>query len=241
MLVPEVAAGAAAELADLRAACDAAVGRLRAVGPDVLVLVGTGAETAWQAPDEYGSLRPWGYPMDVVLGGRGRAGLPLSLTIGAWLLSREPGGAAPVAPAAVVAAGVVAAGVVPATVVAATVGADEKPAACAAFGREVAARGARVALLALGDGSAVRAARAREHADPRAEPYDAAVVRALGTADLDALLALDPAEAAELMAAGRPAWQVLAGAAAGTAWQAELLYDHAPYGVSYTVASWSAA
>jgi hypothetical protein len=44
----------------------------------------------------------------------------------------------------------------------------------------------------------------------------------------------------EVMAAGRPAWQALAGAAPGEDWVAELLYSAAPYGVRYHVASWTA-
>ena len=221
VIVPEVAAGAAPELDDLRSACDEAVARLRAAGPDALVLIGTGDRTAWRPSDEYGSLRPWGVPVDVSLDGRGRPGLPLSLTVGAWLLSRATGRVAPVLDAASVAA-------------------DEKPAGCATFGLECAGRRPRVALLAMGDGSAVGAVQAAGMVDERAAAFDAGTARALGSADLDALLALDPGLATELVAAGRPAWQVLAGAAAGTGWDAELLYSAAPYGVRYHVASWTA-
>ena len=230
MIVPEVAVGAAPELDDLRAACDEAVARLRAAGPDAVVVIGTGDRTAWRPRDEYGSLRPWGVPVDVAgpqgmsvgaaLDGHGRPGLPLSLTIGAWLLSRGAGPVAPVAEAASVAS-------------------DEKPAGCAAFGSECAGRGARVALLAMGDGSAVGAVQAVEMVDARAAAFDDGTAAALGSADLDALLALDPELATELVAAGRPAWQALAGAAAGTGWDAQLLYSAAPYGVRYHVASWT--
>jgi hypothetical protein len=76
--------------------------------------------------------------------------------------------------------------------------------------------------------------------DARAAAFDDGTAAALGSADLDALLALDPELASELVAAGRPAWQTLAGAAAGTGWGAELLYSAAPYGVRYHVASWTA-
>jgi hypothetical protein len=228
VLVPEVASGAAAELDDLRAACDTAVARLRAARADVVVLVGTGTETGWRSPDEYGSLRPWGVPIDIRVTDAGtRPGLPLSLTIGAWLLSRQPASRQPDAVAASTAV--------------ASVAADEKPAGCAAFGRdECAARGARVALLAIGDGASLGAVEAEGRVHDRAESYDAEVARALAHADLDALLALDPGLAADVLSAGRPAWQVLAGAAAGTGWSAELLYSAAPYGVRYHVASWVA-
>jgi hypothetical protein len=55
-----------------------------------------------------------------------------------------------------------------------------------------------------------------------------------------ALAALDPALARELMATGRPAWQVLAGAL-GFAPEsgppsAEILYADDPFGVAYIVA-----
>ena len=48
-------------------------------------------------------------------------------------------------------------------------------------------------------------------------------------------------KAAMLLAEGRAAWQVLAGAAGGSSWRAELAYAEAPYGVTYFVASWKPA
>jgi len=100
---------------------------------------------------------------------------------------------------------------------------------------------ADVALLVMGDGSARRSVSAPGYFDERAEPYDAAVAEALRTCDTEALLALDPADDGALLVAGRPAWQVLAGAARGGAWRGEVLYDAAPYGVGYLVATWSRA
>ncbi len=55
--------------------------------------------------------------------------------------------------------------------------------------------------------------------------------------DLAALLAIDPVLARELMATGRPAWQVLAGALAGTGRGCEIRYAGDPFGVAYLVAS----
>jgi hypothetical protein len=118
-----------------------------------------------------------------------------------------------------------------------TVSEDEPPAGCAKLGAELAAAEARTALLVLGDGSARRGPKAPGAFDPRAEAFDAEVERAVRTADLDALLAVDPALARELMATGRPAWQVLAGALAGTGWAADVRYAGAPFGVMYLVAS----
>jgi hypothetical protein len=65
------------------------------------------------------------------------------------------------------------------------------------------------------------------------------VERAVRDGDLPALAALDPDLAADLMAAGRPAWQVLAGALAAGAGRpgTEILYADAPLGVAYLVAA----
>ena len=100
-----------------------------------------------------------------------------------------------------------------------TVSPDEPPAGCAKLGAELAAAGPRTALLVLGDGSARRGPKAPGAFDPRAAAFDAEVERAVRAADLDALLAVDPALARDLMATGRPAWQVLAGALAAGAGQ----------------------
>ena len=64
----------------------------------------------------------------------------------------------------------------------------------------------------MGDGTARRSVSAPGYLDERAAPFDAAVERAVRDGDLPALAALDPALAADLLAAGRPAWQALAGA-----------------------------
>ena len=70
-LVPEVASGAAAELVASR--------------PERIVVVGTGELT--EAVDESAGGTLAGYGVDVVAGGS-RLVLPLSLTIGAWLLDQ---------------------------------------------------------------------------------------------------------------------------------------------------------
>ncbi|MFI6233033.1 hypothetical protein ACIBD9_05695 [Micromonospora sp. NPDC050784] len=222
LLVPEVAGSAAPELDDLRAACDTAVRRLLAADPDTLLLLGTGPVTGPIGTPATGSLQPWGVDLDVPLvpgqPDRG-AVLPLSLTIGAWLLTRHD--ARP-------------------PVTAVQVAADAGPAELAALAAEVDAAGDRVAALVLGDGSACRGEKAPGYDDARALPYDQGVAAALADADLDALLDLDPVLSTELKAAGRASWQVLAGAAraAGGGWRGELLHDSAPYGVAYFVASW---
>ncbi|MEV7084314.1 hypothetical protein AB0O07_00170 [Streptomyces sp. NPDC093085] len=242
LLVPAVAAGAAPELAAARAACGEALDGLAAARPDRLVVVGP-AERA--APGTYprgtvGSFRGFGVAVDVVLGGTGGTGgtgapdgadapddapdgtartLPASLAVAAWLLERVRWSAAPVSGVAVAE--------------------DLATDACVRTGRELAGGADRVALLVMGDASACRTLKAPGYLDDRAAGFDAAVAGALAAADPAALTALDAELAAELKAAGRAPWQVLAGAAEGAGLGGALLYEDAPYGVGYLVATWS--
>ncbi|WP_433057519.1 class III extradiol dioxygenase subunit B-like domain-containing protein [Dactylosporangium sp. CS-033363] len=210
LLVPELAAGAASELDDLRAACRAAVAHLANASVDSLIVLGSDTTTVRRDAPFGGTLSPWG--IDLTVGDPGGAQLPLSLLIGAWLI--------PVARNFQ------------------SVAADADPAECARLGRKLAGEAERVGLLVLGDGSACRTDKAPGFFDPRAEAFDAAVAGALARADAGALAAIDPGEAAELLAAGRAPWQVLAGAKDGDM-RGELLYDSAPYGVAYFVATWA--
>ena len=92
----------------------------------------------------------------------------------------------------------------------------------------------------MGDGSARRSAAAPGYLDERAEPFDTVVEQAVRDGDLPALAALDPDLARDLLAAGRPAWQVLAGALAATTPirpRTRILYSDAPFGVAYLVAT----
>ena len=146
--------------------------------------------------------------------------LPLSLTIGKWLLAEH--GATQAAWWGIAS--------------------DAPPAECLQLGEKLAALAPRVALLAMGDGPARRARAAPHAADPEADRYDDQVAAALAAADPAALAALDPREDRPLEIAGRAAWQVLAGAAGDEqgrdAFDAELRYRGAPFEVSYVVASW---
>ncbi|MGP4027718.1 hypothetical protein [Actinomadura sp. 3N407] len=235
ILVPAVAGEAAPELDTLRAACDEAVRRLtgRQAGPggrpsagtqgyrpvDALVVVGGAPGTRSYGPDANATLRPYG--LDWTIPDEPKDGaeeLPLSLTIGRWLLERHD----------------------------ADLGAryesvafDASPEECVSLGRRLAESADRVALLVMGDGSACRSEKAPGYLDGRARPYDEVVARALGDADAAALAALDPGLSQELRAAGRAAWQVLAGAVGEGGFTAALLADEAPYGVGYFVAAWS--
>ncbi|MYS39058.1 hypothetical protein K388_06611 [Streptomyces sp. KhCrAH-43] len=225
LLVPDVAAGAAPELDDARTACTDALGVLAASRPDLLVVVGP-AEPAGRGTHPEGAagdFREFGVDLEVRLGQeRGtRAGRPLppSLAVGAWLLARTGWADAPVEGLGV--------------------GEPLETARCVETGRELARRADRVALLVMGDGSACRTVKAPGYLDERAAAFDAAAARALGDADPEALTALDEALAYELKAAGRAPWQVLAGAAEGAGLAGRLLYEDAPYGVGYLVATWS--
>ncbi|MCD9145595.1 class III extradiol dioxygenase subunit B-like domain-containing protein [Streptomyces albireticuli] len=224
LLVPEVAAGAAPELDGLRAACLDAVGVLAAARPDRLVVIGpAGVSGLGPHPQgAAGSFRGFGVDVDVRLGRGGVAGeraLPQSLAVAAWLLGRTGWAAAPVEGLGV--------------------GEPLESDRALAVGRELAATDERLALLVMGDGSACRTLKAPGYLDPRAEGFDAAAARALGAADSAALAAMDGELAHELKAAGRTPWQVLAGAGEAADLTGELLYDEAPYGVGYFVATWS--
>jgi hypothetical protein len=228
--------GQAEVLPELRAACAAAVGFLCGAAPDVVVVAGPDEQTAsWDAGDRLDLAAYAPGPRGTAPSPRGGSGapvaLPLSLGIGARLLDEAgyPGPRALHGIAALAA-----------------------PDDCLHLGRQVALSAPRVAVLAMGDGSARRSVSAPGYLDERAGPFDAGVERAVRDADLAALAALDPDLAADLMAVGRPAWQVLAAAlsASGTRdgtdaadgrpagpLRTEVLYCDAPFGVGYLVAT----
>lgn len=218
LLVPEVAAGAAGELDGLRAACDLAVRRLASAHSDRLITVGSGRRTFTADDVHYGSFARYGVRDEFpAIDGS----LPLSLTVGGWLARRN--------------------GIDNRPLMGQAVASGTSAAECAALGAQLARTAERVALLVMGDGSACRGTRAPGYDDPRAEAYDKGVAVALATADADALLDLDEELSAQLLVAGREAWQVLAGAARGRQWTADLSYEEAPYGVAYFVANWEPA
>lgn len=210
LLVPEVAQAAAAELDGLRAACRDAIRRVASSGAQLVVI---GSAESWQHHETTasGSLAGYGVDCEIPLGSDepGPVELPLSLTIGAWLLR------------------------------------DALGPNCGAVGRSVAAGRERLdlptgptALLVMGDGSGRRSTAAPGYLDERAVEVDAQVAAALAAGDPDRL-APRPELADELLVAGWPAWSAAAGVLAGGRWDAELLYDDAPYGVGYFVAAWT--
>jgi hypothetical protein len=213
LLIPELASGATAETAPLRAACRAAAARLA----DVPRWVAVGSDAGGRrtvGPGARGSFAGYGAPVEVGLGEPGPLDpdLPLPMLIAGWL---RPDGV---------------------TVRGELVAPDADPRACLALGSLLAREDA--ALLVVGDGAITHTEKAPGYLDERAGPFDAAVAAALRDADADALAALDPGLATQLGVAGRAPWQVLAGAARGRTWTGELLHTSAPYGVAYHVAVW---
>jgi hypothetical protein len=230
LLVPQLAAGAAAETESLRCACLAAVTRAAAAATR-FVAVGAdegGRRTVGQ--DAVGTFAGYGGDVVVRLDTRVRAARPdvepdpwlaLPLLIAGWTAAT---------------AGLAV------TIRGELLAPDTPPAQCAALGRALAAEFAAdpdpVGLLVVGDGAATHTEKAPGHLDERAGPFDAAVAAALASADSAGLAALDAELGARLLAVGRAPWQVLA-AAAGEGWAGELLHSAAPYGVAYHVAVWS--
>jgi hypothetical protein len=120
-----------------------------------------------------------------------------------------------------------------------TVSTAASPQEAAALGTRLARRPEPTALIVAGDGSARRGPKAPGYQDARAHAFDSTVTRALSAADTETLANLDPVLAAQLMVAGRAAWQVLAAACAGGRWESEITYADDPFGVFYVVARWS--
>jgi hypothetical protein len=210
--------GLADPVADLRAACLAAVAEMLATAPDVLVAVGP-ADTArsWDAalpPD----VRRFGTTGDRTAPG---SSLPLSLGVGRRLLD-DAGWA----------------GSTKLVSVAHDAAAGELDTFRHQL-RDLAGRSGSVGLLLLGDGSTRRGDKAPGFLDPRAFPFDDAVARALADGDARALRDLDADLARALMVGGDPVFRLLGaiGLAAGVE-AAGLDYRADPYGVSYFVARW---
>jgi hypothetical protein len=227
LLIPEAlgsaAGGPPAELRKVTAAAARAVAGLAAARPEAIVVVGGGVAEREYAADAAGGLHAFGVGVTI---GAGEPVLPLSLTVGRWLL--EQGGI--LSPDGTSAGGV--------PVVFQEVARSSAAGDCIKLGRILADRAPRVALLAMGDSCARPAREAPEVPDPDAREYDEEVAEALAAADARWLARLDPALDEELVVAGRAAWQVLAGAAGGRRMHGRLLCMSAPYGVTYLVASW---
>jgi hypothetical protein len=214
--VPQIAQGAAQELAHLRQASLDAVTQLVQSGADQLVVVGTALVTgpATGKPDWSGF-------------GVGSAptaqALSPSLSIGAWLLDQVGAQADPYI------------GVSP----------QAKSIECAALGQSLVGEQPlvgeqSVAVLVVGDGSACRSDKAPGSLDPRAKEFDSEVIEALRLGDPKRLAQLDSDLATELQVDGRAPWQVVA-AMVDAPMASHVVTSDDPYGVLYVVAHWSAA
>lgn len=221
LLVPELAPGVDKAIERLRDTCVDAVRRLTWSATDRIVVV-AGADCAGRwGSDAGGSLAAYG--VDVRAGGSQRV-LPLSLTLGAWLLDQAGWHGA---------RGYVA------------VASRATAADATAVGAQLVGEGESLSLLVLGDGSAKRTIASPGYLDDRAEAFDATVAAALAAADVETMIGLDAELADELWVAGRAAWQVLAGAGRAVQRHTQTLsgsldYDEAPFGVGYFVARWEA-
>ncbi|WP_435106807.1 hypothetical protein [Nocardiopsis synnemataformans] len=223
-------------LAELRQECASAVEALAAAEPDVLVVVG-GHDASGEHTEALAPVREFGGTGERVP--RERT-LPPSLGVARRLLDTVG---------------------YRGRVEMLSVAWDASAAEAEELGRRiVAGRTGRIGLLVLGDGSARRGDRALVYPDERAFAFDEEVRRCLSEGDREGLLRLDPALAAELMAQGRAALQVMAHAhalaadatasdATATATDADrggpvrprVLYADDPFGVMYYVAVWPCA
>jgi hypothetical protein len=196
--------------AELREACLEAVRRLVAARPAEIVVVGPADVTRTWPGDSGLDLSVFAPPLQRP---GGDPGLPPALGLGAMLLDQ---------------AGYTGHRAFQA------VAQDEPVKACADLGGALGLSGDKAGLLVMGDGSARRTPQAPGSFDSRAVAFDAANEQAIRAGDLAALLSISPALAADLMATGRPAWQVLAGAVPAAT--ADILYADDPFGVGYLVA-----
>ncbi len=223
MLVPAVASGAAGELDGVRAACFEALREVLATAPERVVVVGAGTSSQRHGAGT-GSLRGFGVALDVPLDPAvaSPTPLPLSLTIGAWLLAAVGW---------------------PGDRVALELDASAGAATLAAIGTALGQETVRTVLLVVADGSASRTERAPASLDPDAQAFDADVEAALASGHPHVLAEVDGDRAAAVTSHGWPAWHVAATATAvaGDApYEARVLAAEGPYGVGYLVASWTA-
>jgi hypothetical protein len=211
LLAPELT-GRDPVLPELRKAAATAVARLVRSGPGIIAVVGPASRTAAWPGEGRLNLAAFAPALDERAPG---APLPLPLGLGARLLDK---------------------GGYRGPRLLQSVGHDEPAAACLRLGASLRSLGDRVGLLVMADGSACRSVRAPGYLDPRAAAFDEVLERAVRSGDFGALRAMDATLARELLAGGRPAWQVLAGAVPGRLPAAEILYSGDPFGVFYLVA-----
>lgn len=218
LLVPELAGAAAAETEDLRIACGHAV-QLLAETAGSWTAIGTDRLDAVLSCDAHGSWSSFGADIRVALGPHSASGadaeLPLPALIAGWLRGQQAPNAA---------------------IRLRLYGPHTPASRCRALGRAL-ATDEPTALLVLGDGCTTLTEKAPGAFDARAAALQRRIDTALSGADGAALAALEAGLCAELGVSGRVAWQV-AVAAAGEGWRGRSLYEGAPFGVGYQVATW---
>jgi hypothetical protein len=236
MLIPDVVAETGGAWGQVRSACAEAVGELAipvwdrehapsAAAPHLVVIVGGDDTTrSFDPARAYGSLRASGVNWEYGWGSDHAEAqpLPLSLTVGYWLLVSTKS-----------------AGIIVGDIAFQAIDFDASPQECAALGQDLARRAKRVALLVMGEGTTCMAASAWPYWGERARQCDATVSRALEHADAEELSGLNPLELRPA-ATGRAAWQVAAGAARGQQFHSRLHLDTTGSALGYFVASWTA-
>jgi hypothetical protein len=208
LLHPLVGLGLDAEIGALRAACHQAVSDLLGDGPQTVVVLGARLVPSTYPSDSAGSFA--GYGVSVSVGGPGPHVLPLSLTIGSWLLdeARWQG------PRVLIEAGP----------------AGELP--------EFDVQGSW-SLFVIADGSATRTDKAPGSFHPQAEQFDTAVEAALASGEGGRLRAIDKGLGDDVRAAGVAAWHAAGRLVADERYVAAAPLATAPYGVGYFVGQWS--
>jgi hypothetical protein len=217
VLVPELASGAAAELADLRDAVFGAAAEL----PERWVAVGVGSVDTIIGPDAVGTFAGFGVDVPVALA-PGGAGIPSDLPLCALITGWVRGRVNPLARAEV-------------RVYADDHGVD----AALEFGRSLRAEideaADAVGVLIVADGAHTLSPTAPGGYDPDSVPVQAALDDALAGGDAAALCTLPSG------VIGRVAYQVLAGLAEPAPASARESYRRAPYGVGYFAGVWAPA
>jgi len=227
LLVPELVAGDDPDVRRVREAGLAVAAELAAAAHR---WVGIGADPGGPAElDEHQAGTFRGFGVDVVArlsdnDAEPDPAMPLPALVAGWLRERAGAGAVSI------------------HLVAPDLPAEE----CRTYGERLAhslAGPDPIGVLVLGDGSHRHGERAVGRPDPRAAVFDDAVHAALAAADPAGLLALDADLAAELGAAGRAPWQVLAGLAAADprGWKSSDTRLLVPFGVAYHLAVWNPA
>lgn len=214
VIVPELASGAAGELADMRQAIFAAVGSL----PARWIVVGVGPADAVVSPEQTGTFAGYGVDVPVALAPEGSdasSKLPLCALVAGWVRGR----ANPDARAEV-------------RMYAYDHGVDEALSHGRRLRAEIDEAADPVGVLVVADGVHTLVPSAPGGYDPDSIPLQAALDDALAVGDGVALTRL-PATVV-----GRVAYQVLAGLTEPAPRSAKELYRGAPYGVGYFVGTW---